>query len=568
MPLPPRLMRRGNVYWHRCSIPRDIRDTYPKTEETFSLDTRDYQEALRRVRKAAAEVDERFERHRRQLAERASPPLDDLTPEQLKRIEDAYYTHLLDEDDDVRLEGMSDDEFDGRVELIADLDGVNRYELARGVQSEFATSEAREVLTWMPFSLAPSSESWPRVVQSILRASIKAADARRQRDNGDIVETPVSTREPVGPQAAPLLSVILKNWVAEKARVGGSWTAKTAEANRLWAERFIEFSGDRSADTYTKADGRDFKTALLRLPPNFVLNPKLKGLSMKEAAIRAAEVGITPMSASNVNKIIGFVGGLWNHAVQNYDGVTVNPFAGQKVKTSVKARSQRQPFTTAQLSKIFHSPLFTGCQNERYHNTPGDIIPDHLGIYWVPLVGLFTGARSGEIIQLRTEDVLTEAGITYIQITDDDGEDLTIKTASSYRRIPIHRELVRLGFLRFVKERRRTKQKRLFPEMPRAADHTYSTAYSRKFSNLLKALGIKHKRNAFHSLRHSFEDASLDSRIPQEFVNALQGHSETGMAGRYGAGLRGLKALSEEMEKFEYEGLDLSVLKANPNGQN
>ena len=40
MPLPPRLIKRGNVYWFRCSIPRDIKNSYPKTEETFSLETR------------------------------------------------------------------------------------------------------------------------------------------------------------------------------------------------------------------------------------------------------------------------------------------------------------------------------------------------------------------------------------------------------------------------------------------------------------------------------------------------------------------------------------------------
>lgn len=565
MPLPPRMMRRGNVYWHRCSIPRDIRDTYPKTEETFSLDTKDYQEALRRLRKAAAEVDGRFERHRRELQQRSSPALDELTQEHVKLIEDAYYTHLLEEDEELRLDGMNEKEFDERVEVGDDIDSVNRFELSRGVRSEFAMSEAKEVMTWMPFDLAPGAESWGRVIRAILTASVKAADVRRKRDSGDPIETPATASVPGRQQTVPLLSVIAMNWVNEKARVGGSWTAKTSEANRLWAERFIEFTGDRSADSYSKADGRDFKSALLKLPPNFVLNPLLKGLSLKDAASRAAEVGIAPMSASNVNKIIGFVSGLWNHAIQNYDGVTVNPFAGQKVKTSVKARKQRQPFSSSELSKIFNSPLFTGCQSERYHNTPGDMVPDDLGIYWVPLVGLYTGARSGEIIQLRTEDVHTEAGITYFQITDDDGEELTIKTAGSYRRIPVHKQLVKLGFLDFVAQRRRKKQKRLFPEMPRAADRTYSTNYSRKFSNLLMAVEIKHKRNAFHSLRHSFEDACIDSRIPMEFVNALQGHSEAGMAGRYGSGIRGLKALSEEMDKLAYEGLDLSRLRAKRN---
>jgi hypothetical protein len=53
MPGHPRLYRRGATYYHRAAIPVDIADTYPKTEETFSLKTRDYRDALKLVRIAA-----------------------------------------------------------------------------------------------------------------------------------------------------------------------------------------------------------------------------------------------------------------------------------------------------------------------------------------------------------------------------------------------------------------------------------------------------------------------------------------------------------------------------------
>ena len=60
-----RLYRRGAVYYHRASIPNDIKDTYGKAEETFSLRTKDHAEALRLVRLAAVKVDGLFEEHRR-----------------------------------------------------------------------------------------------------------------------------------------------------------------------------------------------------------------------------------------------------------------------------------------------------------------------------------------------------------------------------------------------------------------------------------------------------------------------------------------------------------------------
>lgn len=68
-----RLARRRAVYYHRAAIPQDIKANYPKAEEVFSLKTKDYAEALRRVRLAAVEVDGRFQAHRRKIAlERAA----------------------------------------------------------------------------------------------------------------------------------------------------------------------------------------------------------------------------------------------------------------------------------------------------------------------------------------------------------------------------------------------------------------------------------------------------------------------------------------------------------------
>lgn len=110
MPKHPKLRRRGATYYHRAAIPADITDSYSKTEETFSLGTKDYQEAVRRVRVAAAEVDRKFEAHRRMLAQKAKPPLKDLSDEEIKRIGEVYYTYLLEKDEAIRSEQFSEEE--------------------------------------------------------------------------------------------------------------------------------------------------------------------------------------------------------------------------------------------------------------------------------------------------------------------------------------------------------------------------------------------------------------------------------------------------------------------------
>lgn len=71
-----------------------------------------------------------------------------MTDAQIKHVEEVYFAHLLDEDDDVRPEGFEDGGFEEYVGLIEDMDAVNRHDVARGVHSNFAKSEAAEVLTW------------------------------------------------------------------------------------------------------------------------------------------------------------------------------------------------------------------------------------------------------------------------------------------------------------------------------------------------------------------------------------------------------------------------------------
>lgn len=102
-------MLRKGVYYNRAAVPLDIRDTYPKTEEVFSLKTKDPREAVKLVRKAAAEVDARFDEHRRRQ-NAVVTTRDELTDAELKAVEQAYYVYLLEANDQRRDTGFYDSE--------------------------------------------------------------------------------------------------------------------------------------------------------------------------------------------------------------------------------------------------------------------------------------------------------------------------------------------------------------------------------------------------------------------------------------------------------------------------
>lgn len=560
MPGHPRLFRRGATFYHRAAIPADIKSTYPKAEETISLRTKDFREAVRKVRVEAARVDRLFDTHRRELEREAEPALAELTAAQIKHIGEVYYAHLLEEDDELRLDGFEDRPFEEYAQDLEDLGEFNRYNYARGQYDAFFEGEAEEVLTWsnVNLKLVSGSPSWRKIIRELQAAMIKANEAKKARNSGDVIPTPVvSTNADTETSNAPLLSVAINRWVDEKSRT--SWEQKTADAHRIWADRFAIVAGDKPLDTYGKADARGFKEALVALPANWTNHPDLQNMRFDEAATKAEGLGLPPMSVANVNKIIGFIGAFWNWAKAHYDGVIGNPFDGMKLQKSGKARDERHPFTPDELKSIFNAPLYTGCRSARAWRTPGDFISRNSGLYWVPLIALFTGARSGEIIQLYTSDVVEKDDILRFELTDD-GDDQRLKTSTSHRFIPVHRTLKELGLPEFIQKRRDENQLRLFPEMPKGSDGYYSSPYSRQFRRLLESVGAKHAKNSFHSFRHSFEDACRNSGISSEIMNALQGHSERGMADRYGSGFH-LKRLAEAVETLKYDGLDLSHLK-------
>lgn len=563
----PRLYRRGATYYHRAAIPTDIKNTYPKSEETFSLRTKDYQEALRKVRAAAVEVDQRFESHRVRRRQDGCSPLKELTDEQIKAIEEIYFQYLLDEDEDIRLEKFYEAggplydtpryTFEEYCEIVDGNEEAYRYYYARGIVDSFFSYEAREVLTWsnVDIHLSPESESWDKLARALQVASIKATEAIKARNAGVVVETPQVASDVFQP-SSPCLSSAVRAWIDERVRT--TWVPKTEHEHRVWMEHFVTVTGDRPIADYTKSDARKFKAILLKLPANWNKQEVLKGLPIDKAAERASELGMVPMSDSNVNKLLGFVGSFWNWAEDNYDDAPSNPFKGIKIKVRRDVGSDRDPFRPDELQAIFSAPLFTGCLSVRKWKVPGDLIPKDAGIFWVPLISLFSGARLGEIIQLYTSDIREDNGIYYFDINAD-GDDKRLKTRGSKRIIPIHPKLIDIGLMNHVKKSRAVNGVRLFPDLPLGRDGYYSSPFSKHFNRFLNSIGIKRAKNAFHSFRHCFEDACRENNVSKEIMDHLQGHVEAGMSSRYGSGYS-LQTLNEAMKKIAYRDLDLSHL--------
>ena len=569
-----RLARRGAVYYHRAAIPQDIKDSYPKAEETFSHKTKDRAVALRLVRLAAVEVDRRFEAHRRKIRGERIGVQDELTPDQVAAAKAAYYRYLLDEDEDIRLGGFVELDDDGRVigelpeaptptfeehgQAAEDLAASTRYEYARGKADDFWQGEADEVLGWQDVAvrLSPASPSRPRLIRALQEAVLDASEAIRSRQQGIVIPTPEVPSE--ARISAPLLSEKVGEWIAEKSRA--DWSEKAQDDHRHWLNVFTEIVGDKPVTEYGKADGLRFKSVLMKLPPNVAKSKALRKLSYADAAEKAVALGMAPMSISNYNKALLRVGSFFRWAEPNTVGTVINPVNGLRMKDTTHAKDKRDPLSPDELDTLFRSPLWRSCLSQRSRHEPGNVVMNDDWRFWLPLLGLWTGARSNELGQLLLSDIKEEDGIAYLHVIDDT-EGKRVKTAHARRKVPIHDQLKALGFLSLVADRRRMSrpEDRLFPDLKVGAKGYYSHNVTKFFSDYLVKIGIKTGKNSFHSLRHSFQDACRHAKMFHGHREAIAGREEGGVGGNYGSG-HDLSDLNASLQAIRHPSVDWSAI--------
>jgi len=153
--------------------------------------------------------------------------------------------------------------------------------------------------------------------------------------------------------------------------------------------------------------------------------------------------------------------------------------------------------------------------------------------YWLPLIGLYTGARINEICQLNpTEDILQDnkTGIWYFWFNDEsdtaDSVDKRIKTNSSKRVVPIHSKLLNFGFLGYVNRVRSEGSKLIFPAwQPR--NGKASANASKWFNRYIESIGLRDETegarlSGFHAFRHTFVTYGMTHKI--KGVLELTGH--------------------------------------------
>ena len=294
----------------------------------------------------------------------------------------------------------------------------------------------------------------------------------------------------------------------------------------MWT-RFTDTVGDLPVKELRRSHVRDFKDALLKMPKD----------KRRPDGPR--------MSGTTVQKHLSAIRSVLAWAVRN-DYAEANPAADLRLSMrSTAGEKSRLPHDVDALRTLFSSKMYTDTS-----------MPRDDARWWPPLLAIFTGARREELGQLHCADVRHEDDVDYIHIRPGDGK--RVKTRGSERRIPLHPELVRLGFLQHVETMRAAGHTRVFPELRPDPHGRLTDAFGKWFTRYCRAVGAKSAKTCFHSGRHGWVDAAREV-MPEEHRHAITGHVGGGVGRSYGRGVP-LKVFAESMARVPYRGLDLSHL--------
>lgn len=413
------------------------------------------------------------------------------------------------------------------------------------------------------------SPDWINLARSMMRAEIEALQRGRERDRGDYTGQPADpiVRPAIGPRrqtAKPGESIMEVFEIFARENPRGVAKDRVDQCRRDIGT-FVEGVGASfPIGKITKVEVRDWKQLLSKYPVKATETKAFAGMNIRQI-IKANEKEGKPVIADRtVNRYLSSLGAFLTWA-ENNGYIEKNPVEGLMLKKETKIATV--PFKPDQLKTLFNSPWFVGCQSaDEWRNVakPGNVlIRDHR--FWVPLIMLFSGARPGEIGQLAVSDVRQEHGHWIMHITtegDETDQGKSVKTGGSMRVVPVHPELIKLGFITYHEKRVKDGGTALFPGAVRNARGQMMADMSREFGRYLTKIGLKEGRGlSLYSFRHGAADALRRAGYLDQEFGFILGHTEVSMTGKYGIMPQGmLEKRIELVNAIAYSGFTIDHL--------
>lgn len=384
-------------------------------------------------------------------------------------------------------------------------------------------------------------------------------------------------KEPPQPDGPTLYELWLQHWdTLARLSKGRQKSERTKEDEQGHACRLNILSASKPINQLTVQDFERIYSEIFDVRPN--RGSKLPSPDSPKETILAKD-GDRRIEAGTIDKLIIRLGVLHEFAFKK--GLTkIHPDTPERSAPDRNPPGKKpveKAFTKTDLQAIFSGYLYTGSELKKSNA----LFPYQ---FWLPVLGLYTGGRLNELCQLDTEDVCKKEpeGIWTISMTDDELDrplPKSLKNQSSRRVLPIHSELIRMGFLTFVEQAVKEGREKLFSDgltyNPKKGWGSNATHFFCRFpspstpaSGYFFKCGIRERdadgktdRKNFHSFRHTFTDLAREAGGEAYLVLPdLTGHSRgrEGQVAKYGNGFSQSKK-QEVLESLTIP-VDLSTL--------
>ena len=363
------------------------------------------------------------------------------------------------------------------------------------------------------------------LLEAFALALSDAFENRARNARGDYSPDPKSERfpewqAPAKPTAAGAsLTGLVEDWWREAAAAGRK--ASTYESYRNTMRRFTVHLGHDDVSRVTKADVLAFKDARLKE----VIKP---GRTVSAQTVNGSDLaGLKTVFA-------------W--AVSN-ERIPENYAAGVTIKVGKKRRLRSKGFNDEEARAILRAASATVVPPWRKaakHQTSG--IYQARAQRWIPWLCCYTGARVGEMAQLRKQDLRQVGESWVLNITPEAG---TVKTDEA-RDVVLHAHLIEMGFATFVAD----------------CEEGYLFLSPTEKGNVRgRWRGLKNRLAAFarqivpdpevapnHGWRHRFKTTAREVGLESRVVDAIQGHAPKDVSDSYGD--VSVKAIAAAIARF------------------
>jgi integrase len=473
------------VYYFRKVVPEDLRALVGKREEKISLGTKNPADAKLAHARIAEEVEARW----RALRSQPEP----LTQKQVVALSGEVYREWL--------------------ALFADNPGCPDVWSAL-LEIQHSAKAAEKLGTWvgpagdellLKRGLRADDASRTQLIAAVDRAIVQAAEQLRRNAGGDYRPDPDADRFPTWepPKARATtssgdsLTKLVDDWWRESQAAG--LKVSTYESYRSTIAKLVAFLGHDDPAQVTPENVvafKDFRLASVNPRTGKPISPK----SVKDNDI------------SGLKSVFAW-------AVTNRR-MTSNPAQGITIKLGKKPKLRSKGFTDEEAVALLRAAADL---------TPGREHPKTFAAKrWASWLCAYSGARVGEMLQLRKEDLRREGDWWVLKVTPEAG---TVKSNEA-RDVVLHPHLVEMGFPEFVAG---CAPGHLFIVPNRNGDVRGSwRTMKNRVAEFARTVVSDPNVAPNHGWRHRFKTVGMEAGIDLRIIDAIQGHSPRTAGETYG----------------------------------